>query len=127
MKKAILMLAVAAMAVLTGCTSIDIGKKFNAVPVGETGRTPAAHISVKMTGCYLFGVIPLFCGSVGSAGKTAMFSDTLTTDNGVFLLTRAIRSEGGVRAHDIMTTRNGVFFFPLLSFETLNVSGTGSK
>lgn len=116
--------AVIAAGVMTGCTSIQTAEKFNAMPIGDGAQKPIAHVSVKMSGCYLFGFIPLFCGSVASAGKTAMFSDTLKTDYGVLLLTRTCRAMGGTRMYDIYTTRHSVFLFPLLSIDTMNVSGT---
>lgn len=127
MKKMILTLAAALMVAVSGCTSVQTAEKFNSMPVGESGKVPVAHVNVKMTGSYLFGIFPLFCGSVASDGKTAAFTDTLTVENGVLLLTRSARGMGGNRIYDISTTRSGLFLFPLFSFETLNISGTTAK
>ncbi len=118
------MMALALAVALFGCTTVEQGTKFNSLPVGEgTSNPPVAHINVRITGFYLFGILPIFCGSVASAGKAAVFSDTVTVDNAVLLLTRTARGMGGVRMYDIVTTRGGSNCL-LFSFDYIQASGT---
>ncbi len=109
---------------LYGCTTVQEGTKFNSLPVGEgTNNPPIAHVNVRISGVYLLGFLPIFCGSVASAGKMAVFTDTVTVDNAVLLLTRTARGMGGVRVYDIVTSIGGANYL-LFSFDYVQASGT---
>ncbi len=116
MKKMILA-AFAAVAVLSGCTSIETSSRFSALSVGDGDARPVKHIYGKMTGCYLFGFIPLLTGSAAEVDKSAIFRNTLKIDNMVLFLTAEARSGAqAVRVQDLQTSTGSFFLFPLIQF-----------
>lgn len=129
--KKLLVLSLAALAsivVFTGCTSIEYAEKFNSLPVGDSSNNaPLAHINVRITGMYLFGCLPIVTGSAASTGKCAGFSDNVTVDTAVLLLTRTARGMGGTRMYDIVSSRSGFPLLFFLSFDSVEVSGTVAR
>ena len=128
--KKIVSLALAALGIglLVGCTTVETAEKFNGLPIGEGSPVPPkAHVNAKISGFYLFGVLPIVTGSVASPGKVAVFKDTVTLENAVSVLTRSARGMGGVRVYDLNSARSS-FSFPLLfSIESVQATGTVAK
>ncbi len=109
MKKSIVFaVAAAALCFMTGCTTVETTKKFNSMGIGDNRATPVAHVNAKIEGWYLFCIFPLLTGSVNDTGKCAGFTDTVTVENLVGLLTERARGKGGNRVLDLQT-RTGSF------------------
>ena len=127
MKKMLtVLMTVLAVVLMSGCTSMQVANRFNGLPVSETAKMPpVAHVNVKMTGFYLFHIIPIATGSVGSVNKWAILKDTVSVEHAVSVLTREARTQlNGIRIYDLKSsTSNEVMPF-LCTFKTVQVSAT---
>lgn len=128
MKKMIVCVASAALAVLTGCTSVQSTQKFNGLGLGKSDEKSVCLTHVTMTGYYLFG-LPLLTGSAAEDGKCAIFKDTLRTDRAVSLLTREVKSKGAARVDDVTVHYAAVpvAIFPFMEKRIFQVSGVGVR
>ena len=128
MKKTFAAIALAAIsgAVFTGCTSIESTQKFNAIQLGTQNEKHICQSHVKIPGYFLFG-LPIIVGSAKGDGQATMFRYNLTTENVMYLLTKEVKSKGASRLINVTVTteEHHPFFFPLLSFKTIQASGTG--
>ncbi len=125
MKKMMVAAAAAALVAFSGCTTVDVSRKFNALSVGEGNKRPTTHISARMNGWYLFGFLPLFTGSARTPGCSAIFRDTVSVDNLVLLMTATARSNQGVRVLDLQTSESSSFVpmgLPLLEIRRVEGS-----
>ena len=84
MKKSIFCAALAAIAVLSGCTSVESTQKFNGLGLGGKEEKAVCLTHVTMTGFYFFG-LPIIVGSAAEDGKSAVFMDTLKAEHAVAL------------------------------------------
>ena len=127
MKKMLtVLMTVLAVVLMSGCTSMQVANRFNGLPVSETAKMPpVAHVNVKMTGFYLFHIIPIATGSVGSVNKWAILKDTVSVEHAVSVLTREARTQlNGIRIYDLKSsTSNEVMPF-LCTFKTVQVSAS---
>lgn len=114
MKELLLLCAVVLLAT-SGCTTLESTNKFNSMAIGDNGAKPVAHVYGRVSGWYLFGIFPLITGSVNDTGKCAVFTDTVTIENLVGLLTEKARGKGGNRVLDLQT-QAGETSFILLSY-----------
>ena len=130
MKKMLLLpVAVLAMMVLAGCTSVNVAPKFNSLQKPGSQAIPAAHINVDIDGLYLFGFLPIWTGSAAEDGYAAIFTKTVKLENAVSLLTRVARNEYNAREiTDLNSSINSVFFLPpLFSYKSIELSGTAYR
>lgn len=120
------LLTVAAVVLLSGCTSMQVANRFNGLPVSETAQLPPkAHVNVTMTGFYLFHCLPIATGSVGSVDKWAIFKDTVTVENAVSVLTRESRTQlNCTKIYDLKSSTSSMMMPFLFTFKTVQVSAT---
>jgi hypothetical protein len=130
MKRALLLLvAIGAAFVITGCSSLETTRKFNGLGVAPARTQPIAHINSDIWGCFLLNSIPIFCGSVNSAGKMAAFTDTATVDNAMLMATRRARGIGASKFIDINSKVESRWLWYTLIFwiREVQISGTAIK
>lgn len=126
MKKITYLLAVFALVILTGCTTVLSTVNFKTMTIGESRKEPVAHVHVRVSGVYLFGFIPLMCGSRAGNGKTSFFQDNCTIENVVNLACKEARGEGGNNLLDLVTDYTEVNFI-LWSNRYISASATAIK
>ena len=126
MKKVTCLLAVFALVILSGCTTVLSTTNFKTMTVGESRKEPVAHVHVRVTGVYLFGFIPLLCGSRAGDGKTSFFQDNCTVENVVNLACKEARGEGGNNILNLVTDYTEVNFI-LWSNRFISASATAIK
>ena len=126
MKKVTYLLAVLALVILTGCTTVLSTTNFKTMTVGESRKEPVAHVHVRVTGVYLFGFIPLLCGSRAGDGKTSFFQDNCTVENVVNLACKEARGEGGNNILNLVTDYTEINFI-LWSNRYISASATAIK
>ena len=126
MKKITYLLAAVSLAVLTGCTTVLSTTNFKTMTVGESRKEPVAHVHVRITGVYLFGFIPLLCGSRAGDGKTSFFQDNCTVENVVNLACKEARGEGGNNILNLVTDYTEINFI-LWSNRYISASATAIK
>lgn len=126
MKKVTFLLAVFALVILSGCTTVLSTTNFKTMTVGESRKEPVAHVHVRVTGVYLFGFIPLLCGSRAGDGKTSFFQDNCTVENVVNLACKEARGEGGNNILNLVTDYTEVNFI-LWSNRFISASATAIK
>ena len=126
MKKVTCLLAVFALVILSGCTTVLSTTNFKTMTVGESRKEPVAHVHVRVTGVYLFGFIPLLCGSRAGDGKTSFFQDNCTVENVVNLACKEARGEGGNNILNLVTDYTEINFI-LWSNRYISASATAIK
>ena len=126
MKKVTCLLAVFALVILSGCTTVLSTTNFKTMTVGESRKEPVAHVHVRVTGVYLFGFIPLLCGSRAGDGKTSFFQDNCTVENVVNLACKEARGEGGNNILNLVTDYTEINFI-LWSNRFISASATAIK
>ena len=110
---------------LSGCTSVESTQRFNGVGLAGEEERARYLTHVEIPGWYIFG-LPIIVGSAAGDGKTAIFKNTLTTENVVGLLTQELRRQGAVRAINVSVYSNEVpVVGSLLSKRILQATGTG--
>lgn len=127
MKKMLaVVMTVAAVVLMSGCTSMQVAHRFNGLPVSESAQVPPkAHVNVTMTGFYLFHCLPIATGSVGSVNKWAIFKDTVNVENAVSVLTREARTQlHCTKIYDLKSSTASQMVPFLFTFKTVQVSAT---
>ncbi len=125
-----LVAAIALTVAFTGCSTVRTTQKFNGL--GATAAPKAQtidHVNAQIYGVYLFNAFPLFSGSPNDTGKTAAFRDTVTLDNGMYLLTKSAREDGANRVIDVQSfySSNWVSLTLFFWVREIQVSGTAIK
>ena len=129
MKKSLIVAGAAlVLAVLAGCTTVESTQKFNAMGLGTPNEKAVCHTYVKISGLFLFG-LPIFVGSPEGDGAWTMFQWSLNNENAVYLLTKEAKSKGAARVINVnvMSTHDQLIWFPFLSYNTFQASGTGVR
>lgn len=126
MKKILCLAAVAVLVLLSGCTTVLYTTNFKTMTVGESRKEPVAHVHVRVTGFYLFGCLPIMCGSRAGDGKTSFFQDNCTVENVVNLACKEARGEGGNNILNLVTDYTEVNFL-LWSNRMISASATAIK
>ena len=127
MKKSIFYVALAAIAVLSGCTSVESTQKFNGLGLGDNEEKAVCLTHVTMTGFYFFG-LPIIVGSAAEDGKSAVFMDTLKAEHAVALLTREAKSRGAARVSNVVVNYNDIpILLPFMSHRIYQASGVGVR
>lgn len=130
MKKILAVLVtVAAAAVLSACSSIEVATTFNNQKITDAPNAVCvAHLNAEIWGIYLFN-LPLFSGSSKQPGRCAVFTDTVRVDNAVSMLTRKASAEDAVAVADLSSERTSCWlpFFLVLWYNEVQVSGNAMR
>ena len=130
MKKSLLaILAVAAIAAFTGCTTVESTQKFNRMGLGTPNEKAVCQTYVEIPGIFFYG-LPIVVGSPKGDGEWSMFRFNLTADNAIFLLTKEAKTRKAARVVNVQvsSTETTIFPFPLLiTRRTIQASGTGVR
>lgn len=126
MKKLSYLFAVVAIASLCGCTTVQSTTNFKTMTIGEGRKEPVAHVHVRISGFYLFGCLPILCGSRAGDGKSAFFQDNCTVEHVVNLACKEARGEGGNNVLNLVTDYTEVNFI-LWSHRFISASATSVK
>jgi hypothetical protein len=125
-----LVAAIALTVVFAGCSTVRTTQKFNGLNTTLSPKVqPIAHINTQIYGLYLFNAFPVFSGSPNDTGKTASFRDTVTLDNGMYMLTKAAREDGANRVVDVQSHYSSNWYSLSLIFwvREIQVSGNAVK
>ncbi|MFA7231615.1 MAG: hypothetical protein WC071_10130 [Victivallaceae bacterium] len=123
MKKVLVIAFTAAAALaITGCSSVQTTNKLNGLSIASQPKTQTvAHVNANISGLYLFSVIPLISGSANSPGKAALFSDTVTLENCMLMMTKQIRMMPATRISDVQSKIENTWNWYSFFFWTRNV------
>ena len=130
-KKVIFSVVAVAMVVsLAACSSVQIATVLNKQDLTtDPNYESVGHIHGKIWGIYLMG-LPLFTGSSVSTGKCALFTDTVTVNNTVDLVTKEAKNRmNGVVVTDMNSETTTVWLIPtgLFWFKSVEASGNVLK
>ena len=128
MKQSLIVTAAALALAFAGCTTVESTQKFNAMGLGTPNEKAVCHTYVEIPGVFLFG-LPIVTGSPAGDGEWTMFHWTLNSENAVYLLTKEAKSKGAARVINVNVrrTHNQLIWFPFLSYNTFQASGTGVR
>lgn len=126
MKKISFLFAILAIVSLTGCTTVQYTNNFKTMTIGESRKEPVAHVHVRISGFYLFGFIPLICGSRAGDGKSSFFQDNCTVEHAVNLASKEARGEGANNILNLVTDYTEVNFL-LWSNRYISASASAIK
>ena len=128
MKKSLLaILAVAAIAAFTGCTTVESTQKFNRMGLGTPNEKAVCQTFVEIPGVFLFG-LPILVGSPKGDNEWTMFQWTLNNENAVYMLTKEAKSKGAARVIHVTVSRtHDTLLLPFLSYQTIQASGVGVR
>ena len=120
--------AAAAVMLLSGCTTVESTQVFNRMGLGTPNEKAVCHTYVEIPGVFLFG-LPIVTGSPAGDGEWTMFQWSLNSENAVYLLTKEAKSKGAARVINVNVrrTHDQLFWFPFLSYNTFQASGTGVR
>lgn len=128
-KCAILGIAIASAAVLTGCASVSTGRDLNGQKLTMSNDAQdVAHVNVNNWGLYCLW-IPLFSGSTDKPGDIAFMRDTVNVNSVVDLATKESRRMGAKRLVDLKSSNSSLWIFPtfVLFLRETQVSGNCVK
>ncbi len=127
MKKVIVSCCVLALALLTGCSTVESTQKFNALGLGTPNEKAVCHTFVEIPGVFLFG-LPIVVGSPKGDNEWTMFQWSLNNENAVYMLTKEAKSKGAARVINVTVSRtHDTVFPPFLSYQTIQASGVGVR
>lgn len=130
MKKVLVGLAtVAAAAVMTACSSIDMASTFHNEKITDVpNAVNVEHLNAEIWGIYLFS-LPLFSGSSKQPGRCAVFTDTVRVDNAVSMVTKRANDDGAVAVVDLTSSRTSAWLpvFLCLWYNEVQVSGNAIR
>ena len=128
MKQIVIITAAALALAFAGCTTVESTQKFNAMGLGTPNEKAVCHTYVEIPGVFLFG-LPIVTGSPAGDGEWTMFQWSLNSENAVYLLTKEAKSKGAARVINVNVrrTHSQLVWFPLLSYNTFQASGTGVR
>lgn len=97
-------LALSGVLLSSGCASIQTSRALVGVRVDD-GKVPVATVAAENYGYYLFGFIPLITGNPDTpeAYDCYWFSDTVTLQNNMRMITEVARRERGTGLANVKT------------------------
>lgn len=102
---------------LSGCATVKTARNFEGLRV-DGGAKPVATVSIENYGYYLFGLIPLITGEprYPNAPLCALFSDTVTSQNNMLMLSKTAQKYGGKKVSHLRVYEDwtGSFSFWLI-------------
>ena len=114
----------------SGCASIQTSRTFVGMRVDD-GKVPVASIAVENYGYYLFGIFPLISGNPDAPEENDCywFSDTVTLQNNMRMITEAARRERGTGLANVKTiTRfDGAFSLWILCRKVIFTSAVATR
>lgn len=115
--------------VLTACSSLESTKNFNGLGVTTQRSKPVAQINARIIGVFLFDAFPLFCGSVNNIDKVAAFTNTVSLENTMGLVTHEARGLGATKVVNINTYYESywLWFTLILWRRQMQVSALATK
>ena len=128
MKKIMLLCGVTALVLLSGCSTVESTQKFNALGLGTPNEKAVCQTFVEIPGVFLFG-LPIVVGSPKGDNEWTMFQWTLNNDTAVYMLTKEAKSKGAARVINVNVrrTHDQLIWFPFLTYNTFQASGTGVR
>jgi hypothetical protein len=89
------MLALMVLVCFSGCATVKMARDFQGHRVDD-GAKPVASVAIENYGYYLFGFVPLIAGEprYPNAPICTLFSDTVTPQNNILMLTKATQKTG---------------------------------
>ena len=119
-----------AIALLSGCASVQTSKNLNGQKIDATG-SPIAHIYAENCGYYLLW-IPLITGQTekGTVGKIGFGKDTVRVEDMVDVVTRESSARGATKTLDLVSETGSWPMLPipfLFKIKTVQVSGNAVK
>jgi hypothetical protein len=114
---------------LTACSSLDVSKNFNTLGIVGARTQPIAQINAQVYGVFFLDAFPLFCGSVNTTDKTAIFVNTVKLDNTMGLVTRTARGLGATKLANLNSYYSSRWLWYTLLFweRQTQVSATAIK
>ena len=99
---------------LSGCATVKTARNFEGLRVDD-GAKPVATVAIENYGYYLFGFLPLIAGEprYPNAPMCTLFSDTVTPQNNMLMLTKTAQKTGGKKVAHLRVYENwtGSFSF----------------
>lgn len=130
MKKLLaILVAAAAGAVMTACSSIEAATTFNNQKITEAQNAVCVeHLNSEIWGIYLFN-LPLFSGSSKQPGRCAVFTDTVHVDNAVSMLTRKAAMDEATTITDLSSERTSCWIpiFLVIWYKEVQASGNAIR
>lgn len=87
---------------LTGCSILTIVGELHEQRFVPEGR-PLAHINARVSGLYLFNVIPIVTGSAEEANAIRIFQHETAVERVVGMVTRQSKAMGAARLTDMQS------------------------
>ena len=127
MKKVFVLCGVLAVALLSGCSTVESTQKFNAMGLGTPNEKAVCQTYVEIPGLFFFG-LPIIVGSPKGDNEWTVFQWTLNNENAVYMLTKEAKSKGAARVINVTVSRtHDTLFLPFLSYQTIQASGVGVR
>ena len=128
MKQSLIVAAAVLALAFAGCTTVESTQKFNAMGLGTPNEKAVCHTYVERPGVFFFG-LPIVVGNSEGDGSWTMFRRTLNSETAVYLLTKEAKSKGAARVINVNVrrTHDQLIWFPFLSYNTFQASGTGVR
>ena len=127
MKKVFVLCGVLAVALLSGCSTVESTQKFNALGLGTPNEKAVCQTYVEIPGVFFFG-LPIVVGSPKGDNEWTMFQWTLNSENAVYMLTKEAKSKGAARVINVnVSSTTDTVFPPFVSSRKFMASGTGVR
>jgi len=127
MKKIVILCGVLALALLSGCSTVESTQKFNAMGLGTPREKAVCQTYVEIPGFFIFG-LPIIVGSPKGDNEWTAFQWTLNNENAVYMLTKEAKSKGAARVINVTVSRtHDTWLLPFFSYQTIQASGVGVR
>lgn len=117
--------------VLAGCAHTHSSKSFNGQLTEVTDDKPVAHIHADIFGYYLFNKYPIVVGNPYSKWGFSLFTDTVTTEDCVYMLTQRAEEMNADKVTNIKTNIENTgavgYCFWIFWYKDVQASGNAVK
>lgn len=127
-KLGLAIMTVAAIAMMSGCASIQTASKkdLNGEKLTTAGAEDVMHINGSNWGFYVLSV-PIFTGSTEKPGDMLFGTDTVKLANVVNMVTKKSKDLGATKTVDMNSGISSTWIFPVFFIRDVQVSANGVK
>ncbi len=101
------------LVLITGCSSVKVGNKYNNMKVSESAGTPLGSIVSANSGCYMLAFIPIVTGDSLNPDGLHYFSDKVLVGEAFEALVKKSKEMGATETLDVSSD---VTWEPMLPF-----------
>jgi uncharacterized membrane protein (DUF441 family) len=117
--------------ILCGCASVDVATVLNDQKLTANDDTPVAHLHGTNWGIYILPFIPIISGNTSDPKSISLFSNEVSVESVVTMVTAKSRDLGATKTVDLQSTTTSLWLgpvpLPVFWYKSVEVTGNAIK